>query len=312
MTHLISIIIPTYNRAGLIIETLASITAQSYTNWECIIVDDGSNDSTTEIVSAYISTDNRFKLYNRPQYLTKGPNACRNFGFEKSKGYYIYWFDSDDLLFENSIANRVENFEEEFDAVVARADFFDTDTGDKIFENKILSNNIIEDYFTGKITYYVSGPMWRRTFLEKQIELFDEKIRYLDDWDFNLRMIYQNPKIKFLEGTSFRYRSHPFSLSKQVGYLNIEELKSECIARNKHLNLLLKHNIKNSKIEHFVLSRYKVIMRDILIDRNKSSFYFFKILFLTQLRFKDFKGLAKTCIGFPVYYFFNKGYILIK
>jgi len=100
---LISIIIPTYNRAHLIGETLDSIIAQTYQNWECIVVDDGSDDDTEEVMKSYIQNDNRIYYYHRPEEHLPGGNGARNFGFEKSTGEYIQWFDSDDLMEPNSI-----------------------------------------------------------------------------------------------------------------------------------------------------------------------------------------------------------------
>ena len=67
-TPLISIIIPTYNRAHLIGETLDSILVQTYPNWECIVVDDGSTDTTADVMREYIKKDNRFQYHQRPMY----------------------------------------------------------------------------------------------------------------------------------------------------------------------------------------------------------------------------------------------------
>ena len=80
MNATVSIIIPTYNRAHLICETLDSVIAQTYTDWECIVVDDGSNDTTVEIIAEYCKKDNRFQYYQRPQNRLQGGNAARNFG----------------------------------------------------------------------------------------------------------------------------------------------------------------------------------------------------------------------------------------
>ncbi|MCM2302197.1 MAG: glycosyltransferase, partial [Flavobacteriaceae bacterium] len=90
---LVSIIIPTFNRAHLIGETLDSILAQTYTNWECIVVDDGSSDNTHIVVGQYVAKDSRIKYVHRPEHMLKGPSSCRNYGFELSKGEYINWFD---------------------------------------------------------------------------------------------------------------------------------------------------------------------------------------------------------------------------
>ena len=94
---LVSIIIPTYNRAHFIGETLESVIAQTYENWECIVVDDGSTDYTDELMEYYCKKDTRIQYHHRPDIKPRGANACRNYGFGVSKGEYINWFDSDDL-----------------------------------------------------------------------------------------------------------------------------------------------------------------------------------------------------------------------
>ena len=317
MIPLVSIIIPTYNRAHLIGETLDSILVQTYRNWECIIIDDGSVDDTKLVLQKYLDLDARFQYYSRPKNKIKGPNSCRNYGFKKSKGVFINWFDSDDIFFENSIELRIRNFNGNIDVVVGKCEIFDSSTRKKLADNTILSHgNIIKDYFVGNITYYVSGPIWRRDFLEKQKELFDENIRYLDDWDFNLRMIYQKPNIKFLDIPVFKYRSHDSSLSKQIEHSNIEEFKSECLARNKNLKLLSKRDIQNSQIINFVLNRHKLFLREALLKRDKSSFFFFLKFIDLQFQFKKYLGIIVTTFGFAKFYFllkykinhFEKGY----
>ena len=95
MNPTISIIIPTYNRAELLKGTLDSVMKQTYEQWECIIVDDGSSDNTKQVVENYINKDSRFKYYERPPSLNKGANACRNYGFKQSKGSFVKWFDSE-------------------------------------------------------------------------------------------------------------------------------------------------------------------------------------------------------------------------
>lgn len=312
MDKLVSIIIPTYNRASLIGETLKSISAQSYTHWECIIVDDHSTDDTTAVVNGYVNKDNRFRLFQVPKNSIKGPNACRNFGFEKSAGFYVYWFDSDDILLKEALAERIQQFDVTTDAVVAKADFFDSETGEILFTNTILSNNTIEDYFIGVITYYVSGPLWKKAFLNQQAQLFDESIRYLDDWDFNLRMLYKNPVINYIDKPLFKYRSHAHSLSKQIQYFNIDELKSEYKARNKHILLLEKTGSLTKNMQKYMLTRYKSVYRDLLVTKNESRFYFFKELIKLQLRFRKYGTALKTIFGFVVYSIFNRGYFLIK
>ena len=104
---LVSIIIPTYNRAHLLGETLESVLAQTYENWECLIIDDGSIDATDELMDFYCEKDSRIKYYHRPDIRQKGANACRNYGFEMCKGEFIQWFDSDDIIHADKLKIQV-------------------------------------------------------------------------------------------------------------------------------------------------------------------------------------------------------------
>lgn len=96
---LVSIIIPTYNRATLIGETIKSVLDQTYTNWELIIVDDGSIDDTRNIVSKFRST--KIKYYYVEHSGLVG--AVRNYGIRQASGEYIAFHDSDDLWVKNKL-----------------------------------------------------------------------------------------------------------------------------------------------------------------------------------------------------------------
>jgi glycosyltransferase involved in cell wall biosynthesis len=99
-----SIVIPTYNRANLIGKTINSILQQQYTNYEIIIVDDGSTDNTEAAIKPFLSSDRvtYFKKENAERA------AARNFGTGKATGDYISWFDSDDLMLPNHLEEAVK------------------------------------------------------------------------------------------------------------------------------------------------------------------------------------------------------------
>jgi glycosyltransferase involved in cell wall biosynthesis len=105
---LVSIIIPNYNKEEFIDQTLESVFNQTYTNWECIVVDDHSTDGSWAILKKNESLDNRFKVIQRPIEVPKGGNHCRNYGLSQSKGDYIQFLDSDDILEANKIQKQVE------------------------------------------------------------------------------------------------------------------------------------------------------------------------------------------------------------
>lgn len=91
---LVSIITPCYNGAKYIGETLECVMAQTYTDWEMIVVDDGSTDKSTEIVRAYASKDRRIRLVQQPN---AGSSAARNNGIRQADGQYIALLDADDF-----------------------------------------------------------------------------------------------------------------------------------------------------------------------------------------------------------------------
>lgn len=103
----VSIIIPSFNRGNLIGETLNSVINQTHSDWECIVVDDGSIDTTKEVIREYEKKDARIKLYERERQ-PKGACACRNIGVANSVGELLVFLDSDDLLEPFCLKQRVE------------------------------------------------------------------------------------------------------------------------------------------------------------------------------------------------------------
>jgi glycosyltransferase involved in cell wall biosynthesis len=95
-----SIIIPTYNRADLLPETIRSVQNQTFMDWECIVVDDGSTDGTRQVVEAIIKSDSRIKYFFQEN---AERSAARNNGIRNSSGEYICFLDSDDHFLSNHL-----------------------------------------------------------------------------------------------------------------------------------------------------------------------------------------------------------------
>lgn len=125
--NLVSIIIPTFNRAGLIGETIESVFRQDYRPVEIIIVDDGSTDNTSEIIrQCNLSAPERVTIHYFKQD-RKGANAARNIGAINSKGQYLQFFDSDDLMYQGYISKRISILKDstEVSFCVCNCDFYD-------------------------------------------------------------------------------------------------------------------------------------------------------------------------------------------
>ena len=111
---LASVIVPVYNRAGLLATCLESVEQQTFEKWECLIVDDGSIDASVSIANAFADRDERFKVLRRTSK-SKGAAACRNEGIQHARGKYLIFLDSDDLLSRECLSRRVEFFERNMD-----------------------------------------------------------------------------------------------------------------------------------------------------------------------------------------------------
>lgn len=107
---MVTIIVPCYNQAQYLPDALQSVLNQTYTNWECIIVNDGSPDNSEEVAQQWCKKDARFSYYFQKNV---GVSAARNFGIKIAKGDYIQFLDGDDILEKDKIYNQVHFLEKE-------------------------------------------------------------------------------------------------------------------------------------------------------------------------------------------------------
>jgi len=191
MTHFckVSIIIPTYNRADVLPMAIDSILAQTYKNYEVIIVDDGSTDNTKDILKHYLKKPNVHYIYQD----NKKQAAARNTGIRCSKGEYIAFLDSDDLWYPEKLGLQVRILDKNNDAgmVYSNQMLIDNSLNNKgvKYSPKILkSGNIFKELLLRK--FYCSLPtvLIRKSVLD-DVGLLDEGLRNaLEDWELTLRV----------------------------------------------------------------------------------------------------------------------------
>lgn len=280
MEPLVSIIIPTYNRAHLIGETINSIINQTYQNWECLVIDDRSSDQTEKLIEFYASKDERIKYFQRPKNLMKGANNCRNFGFEMSRGEFVKWFDSDDLLKPDSIKIQVRHLEsnKHFDASVAYGEYFHEENEDVIKSppKLFVSKDIIFDYIMGNIHFQTCAPLWKKSFLKKQKFLYDPKQKKLQDVEFHFRMLLAGLKFEMLDQSLFSYR---YSNKDRISFVNTHDHICSILDYYNSILILAKcENAQNEKLMRlFVVNRildcyYKLLNKKYFMSRLKMSF----------------------------------------
>lgn len=208
-SKLISIIIPTFNRAHLIIETLVSIQKQTYVNWECLIIDDGSSDNTISMLSDFLKYDNRFTYIRRPKNRPKGPSSCRNYGFDLSQGSFVQFFDSDDIMHPNHLEEKIIAIEEA-DFVVCKLKEFTGTFCEDFFLNDNVPNiveveNIFESFVTGSFPMMMVAPMWKKESLEPYLPI-REDMHILEDHDLYARALFNTKSHKIVNKSLILYR----------------------------------------------------------------------------------------------------------
>lgn len=233
---MISIVIPTYNREQILPRTLDSIATQTYRDWECIIVDDGSHDGSMDIASRYAKKDNRIKVLSN--IFHKGAQGARNTGILAADGEWICLFDSDDLMYPDYLDKMAAAIDNKTDVVVCKALIRNTQTGKAQGSlDKIFSENMHADLLREKKYVAYDVTLIRK---EKLIEigLLDEQCPSMQEWDTHIRLskvarykaiddilcewfsggedAISTSRLKHIAGRLYIYRKHRWEFRKQA------------------------------------------------------------------------------------------------
>ena len=208
---LITVLTPTFNRAYILPTAIKSVLAQTYQNFEYIIIDDGSTDNTEEIVRGFNDPRIKYILNSR----TKGPSGARNTGMDKAKGAWITFLDSDDEWYPNLLEVMLKHISQNPQTMFA------IPRGKKtmeLYENNILikeidtSNNYpetvdIHDIANKQFRFDNIGLMLSRKVIDDDIR-FDEKeaLGALEDWEFALQLCENYPRgLLYVKEKLFHY-----------------------------------------------------------------------------------------------------------
>ncbi len=256
---LVSIIVPLYNRASLISETIDSLIKQSYDNIEIIIVDDGSTDNSFDIAFSYIENNRKIKVVRRPSNLPKGANTCRNLGLSMARGQFIKWIDSDDLLSPIAIEVQLNNLiSSNADVSICRSmKFVQKDKhGEKIFLSewgKIDTYPSIDNFSNYQFIWHTCSGLWDVRFLKKGL-FWDEDLKNSQEWLFHLQSIIIGVKVSVLDDFLSYVRIHEDNMSNKSNKKGIYYYH-ECLARYKAVKSLLSNNHNDIKVYKKLLKK---------------------------------------------------------
>ena len=225
---LISIIVPCFNQAQFLPEALQSVLEQTYTNWECIIVNDGSPDNTHEVAQEWLAKDARFK------YVIKengGLSSARNAGIEVSNGEWVQFLDSDDCIHPDKLKATIEVLKNTPNKKLVVCQY-------KMFTSNI--NQLIEtpiNYNQDTLTYENILFNWGNTFvipihcgifnmsILREIK-FDENFKAVEDWIMWLSFFKITEKAVYIDRVLAFYRNNESSMTKDHELIQNHLLKA--------------------------------------------------------------------------------------
>lgn len=256
MKHLVSIIMATYNRDQFIEETLRSIQKQTYTNFECLIIDDGGTDNTKEILVNFLQQDSRFNYLKRPNSYAKGPSGSRNYGLELAQGDYIIFFDDDDIVHPQNLETCIKELEnKEYDycrylrtTFTGAFDYkFNLDDVYSTFE--IIGKRDIGKLLTHQLPFNCCAIMWKKECFERH--QFNEDLVYAEEWELYSRILADGYNGISINKILFYGRKHPDSSTGEFWQGNSIRLNSKTEAAKCIISYLDKKELLNQKLIHF-------------------------------------------------------------
>ncbi|WP_370479364.1 glycosyltransferase family 2 protein [Tamlana flava] len=308
----ISIIIPVFNRASLLPQTLDSILKQTFTNWECILVDDLSVDESYYVMGQYQNKDNRFKIFKRPNHLKKGANACRNFGFLKSSGDLIKWFDSDDIMLPKhlEIAHK-KLIENNLDFVVTDTVNFSHETGELLGKPYEFDRDTAvisaKSFAWHKIGWITDDFLGTRQIVEN-VKFNEHIITDGDEYNFFVKLLEQPFKGMLLKDILTYRRVHNNSLTKMYD-------ENSSLFFGKIVNIkfqtakdLVEYN--NKELIRWFLNGYMQNSFKLAMSKRKVPYKIHAFKLICNY-FTSFKGLAFLLALFMAR-FFKVGYNVMK
>lgn len=296
---LVSIVVPCYNVEKYVEACINSVLLQTYENWECLLINDGSKDNTWDLIKNFENKDDRFRIFTQENL---GLSATRNKGIDNANGEFLFFLDSDDILTNEAISTLVFAFQNNdiITGVVVSAAFSDDEItkvsqllspkeGEIDFENNNFEV-LIRTMETG-LTPVAQNRLYRKDFIDKNKIRFKTGILHEDElWFFEVMLHARN--VKFINIETYFYRiDNEDSITKNVGDRNLES----------YIQVMEEINKKYSQHQRFniIANWYAVYIKKIFLDfaiRERSKLSYHLILRLESALKKDYNYLGKEAV----------------
>lgn len=291
---LISVIVPCFNQAEFLSETLQSVFDQSWQNWECIIVNDGSPDNTEQVAEGWCAKDIRFKYFKQGN---KGVSAARNAGMKIAKGDFIQFLDGDDVIRKDKFTRSLTATENNSypDLVISNFMMF-TEKTDRLSEPYC---QLKEEYFNYTdfllkwdvdFTIPIHCGLFRTSLIAGF--LFNENLKGREDWFMWLQAIKRSEQVYFLDEPMALYRINSAGATKKhllmhenfvMAYRYIYDtldVESKTIIFHKVMDLYFNEGKKNAQLLEMGLN-----VKDFIeVEKGKRTLGFFGTFLFRLLR----------------------------
>tara|TARA_B100000927_G_scaffold289146_1_gene285181 strand:+ start:457 stop:1434 length:978 start_codon:yes stop_codon:yes gene_type:complete len=238
---LISLIIPSYNKESYILETLESINNQSFNDWECIIVDDFSDDNSIEIINSFIKDKSKFKLI--PKNINTGASSCRNIGLAQAKGKFVIFLDADDIITKQCLKLRYDfmNKKTELGFSVFPMGTFFNHIGDNSYVWNDFNGNHLCRFLSHELPWAICSVIWKKDTLN-QLCGFDESYFRLQDVELHSRAL----------------------LLRDICYKTVSNLKPDCYYRisNERINDVVSFINNDFKAKLFFIENFSFKLKN--------------------------------------------------
>lgn len=257
---LISVIISVYNIKNYIEKSINSVLNQTYSNWECILVDDGSTDGSEAICDFFAESSEKISVIHK---YNGGPSSARNVGLLAAKGEYVFFLDGDDMISSTTLEDFYENYENADIVIGHMAHFYDSNKPIP-FTNIVKKEWVINK--NGKAAFieihkhnptFMMGArgLYNRNFLKENDLLFDENCWYSEDQEWTVRCFEKASSISSNEKPDYLYR-----LGRPGSLMNTPNL-------NKIESTLCVYDSWYKKCICFQTEEFYLVLYNILIER---------------------------------------------
>lgn len=224
MNHKISIIVPCYNQGIFLDDCCDSIYKQSYENWECLIINDGSTDDTEKIALSWIAKDNRFKYYYKEN---GGLSSARNLGLEMATGCFIKFLDSDDFLYPENLSKTISSLEYADISITSFNHIKNGETQPPFCQLKeeFLNYEAILLQWDDTFSIPIHCGIFKKD-LFNNIR-FIESIKSGEDWIMWISIYKKKPKTVFINEELVCYRLHDHSITTDPNNMIYKKLSAQ-------------------------------------------------------------------------------------